>query len=102
MHNLILLQIYSRGAENIGLSLKTYSLPFIESIVEHLSIFNSKFQRDILEVREQINILNEEVENAMFYFRLTLDTSCMNTNKDIIRSNINNSYSKFKKDVKLL
>ncbi|MBL7130425.1 MAG: hypothetical protein ISS45_03330 [Candidatus Omnitrophica bacterium] len=81
-----------KGDETIGLSLKTYSLPFSESIVEHLSIFNSKFQRDIFEIRAQISILNEEVENAMFYFRLTFDPSCMNTNKDIIRSNINNGY----------
>lgn len=82
-----------KAAENIILSLKTYSLPFIESILEHLSVFDSKFQRDILEVRDQISILNEEIENAMSYSRLTFDPSSMDTNKDIISTNINSSYN---------
>ena len=28
----------------------------------------------------------------MFYFRLTFDPLCMNTNKDIIKTNLNNAY----------
>jgi hypothetical protein len=79
--------------DNISLSLKTYSLPFIESISEHLSIFEPEFQRKILEIQSQINILNEETEIATFYYRLTFDPLCMKTNTYIIRSNLKENYN---------
>jgi len=41
----------------------------------------------------QMNILNEENENAMFHFRLTFDASCMETNKDIIQANLKSAYT---------
>lgn len=49
----------SKAAKNISLDLKTFSLPFTESILESLSVFDSKFQRNILEVRAQSSILSE-------------------------------------------
>ena len=48
-----------KATENIGLGLKTFSLPFIEPILKHLSVFDSKFQKNIFEVRDQIITLNE-------------------------------------------
>lgn len=81
-----------KAKENIGLGLKSFSLPFTESILENIGIFDSRFQMDILNIRDQVILLNEEIELSMHYFHLTFDTSAMNTNGEIIRKNIKKSY----------
>jgi len=88
---------FLKAADNMSLGLKTFSLPFTESILEHLSVFDTEFQKDIFEVRDKIGLLNEEIENAMFYFRLTFDPTCMNVNKDIIRINLKDDYTNIQK-----
>lgn len=86
------LQDAMKAKENVGLGLKSFSLPFTESILENIGIFSSKFQKDILNIRDQIILLNEEINLSMDYFHLTFDTSAMNTNGEIIRNNIKKSY----------
>lgn len=46
------LQNVFKATENIGLGLKKFSLPFTESILENIEIFDSKFQKDILNIRD--------------------------------------------------
>lgn len=86
------LQNIMKAKEGIGLGLKNFSLPFTESILENIEIFDSKFQKDILNVRDQIIMLNEEIKLSMEYFQRTFDTSTMDTNAEIIRNNIRKSY----------
>lgn len=81
-----------KAKENVGLGLKNFSLPFTESILENIGIFDSRFQMDILNIRDQVILLNEEIALSMYYFQLTFDTSAMNTNGEIIRNNIKKSY----------
>ena len=81
-----------KAPEGICISLKKHSLPFIESISEQISVFEPKFQKEIFEIQAQVNILNEEIENAMYSYRLTFDPSSMKTNKDIINQNITKCY----------
>lgn len=96
------LQDEIKEKENVGLGLKTFSLPFTESILENIEIFDSKFQKDILKVRDEIIILNEEIELAMYYFRLTFDTAAMNTNAKIIKINIKRGYEIIQDRCKLI
>jgi len=79
----------NKAKEGIGLSLKKYSLFSTGSILDNLHLFDSAFQRDILEIKFQMSIFNEEVENAMFYHRLTFDPTAVGANKDIIHKNVN-------------
>jgi len=83
----------SKAEDDISISPKKYSLPYTESILEYLSVFDSNFQKNIFDIRTQINFLNDDIENSSFYFRLTFKPSCMNLNKEIIRSNLNNCYN---------
>ena len=41
--------------------LKTYSLPFFESHMGSLGIFDTRFQRRLIEIRTQIFLLNEDI-----------------------------------------
>lgn len=91
-----------KAKENAALGLKTYLLPFTDSVLDSLSIFDPKFQRDILEIRAQVSILNEEIENAMFYFRLTFDPSALSVNRNTIEVNLNNSYKLIERQSKIV
>jgi len=83
---------YLQAGENDGMGLRRFSLSFTDSILESLSVFDPKFQSDILEIRTQVGFLNELVEDAMFYFRLTFDPDAIKINSEPIRNNMNNCY----------
>lgn len=75
-----------------SLGLKTYSLPVLDASLEDISIFDLKFQKNILEMRTQVDFLNQEIENCMRYFFLTFDPTSMGTNKNILELNIKNCH----------
>jgi len=84
--------ILLKANEGIGLSLKKFAFSSADSIIESLSLFNSEFQRDIIEIKFQINALNQEIENAEYYHRLTFVPSNMETNAEAIKGNIKAIY----------
>ena len=51
-----------------------------------------KIQRLISQVRGSLSILNEEADNARFYFEKTFDSSLDEQNQKIIKSNLDYSY----------
>ncbi len=75
-----------------GLAIKKYDMPFINENYKDLCLFDMKFQKDISEVRCQLNILNEQIDNARFYFEKTFDSSLSDSNSKIINSNLEQSY----------
>jgi len=93
---------FLKAPDNVDLSLKTFSVPFIESILADLSVFDSEFQSGIFEIRDQISVLNEEIENGTFYFRLSFDPAAMNTNGEAIRKNLNSAYNNIQERCKLI
>ncbi|MCK5580315.1 MAG: hypothetical protein KAJ18_03490 [Candidatus Omnitrophica bacterium] len=76
----------------ISLSLKEYQLFSSNYILENLSLFDSAFQKKILDIKFQVNVFNEEVKNAIYFYRLTFDVSSMNVNKDTILENMRSTY----------
>lgn len=92
----------SKAVQSRGLALKTFSLSFTEAAFEYLMFFDSKFQNKIFEVRDQISILNEEIDDARHYFRLTFNPLCMETNSDIIDTNIEKSYAQIQERCKII
>lgn len=88
--------------ENISLGLKKYSLSFIESTLECLSMFGPGFQGEILEICEQLNMLNQEIESSIFFYKLTFDSSCMKINGDIVRKNLKNTYERIQSGSKII
>ena len=83
----------TKAETDVGLKLKTFSMPFTESVMGQLGIFKSEFQRKIFEVVAQVNILNEDIETATFYHRLTFDASSATNNMNIIKGNLTVSYN---------
>lgn len=86
-----LISVYKSEGKS-GLSLKKYSLPFIESILKDLGVFDANIQKEVLYVRDRLDILNEEIEFAMFFYKLSFDPSVMEANNQGVNANINKSY----------
>ncbi len=75
-----------------GISVKKYTLPYLESKVGELSLFNNKFQRTALDILSSLHIYNEEVEEARFYFRLTYQPDLSEGNYDRASYGVEASY----------
>ena len=83
--------------EESGLSLKKFFLPFLESKMGSLPVFGNEFRTLVFEIRSQIQILNEEIDNAQFYFRKTFDSSMSAENHKIVRLNLKSCYNNIAK-----
>ena len=89
----ILSAIYARiSSEGRSMSIKVFSLPYLDSRISLISSINRNDQRRIIEIRAQIAILNEMIEEARFYHKKTFDSSMSPENHDIVRKNIDDTY----------
>lgn len=75
-----------------GVTLKSVNLPFLDSKISQLSLFDISLQNQLLHLRYHINSLNEEMEQARYYYRMTFDSSLTEENFHIISSNLEVSY----------
>jgi hypothetical protein len=86
--------------EESGLSLKKFYLPFLESRIDSLPVFSDKFRTLVFEIQSQIQMLNEEIDNAQFYFRRTFDSSMNAGCHKIVRQNLRSCYENIERQVR--
>jgi hypothetical protein len=91
-----------KASANSSLGIKTFSLPVIDALLGDISIFDTDFQRKLLELRSQIDILNQEIEYCMQYFFLTFDPTSMATNSNTLNTNIENSHKQIANRCKIV
>jgi len=77
-----------------ALSLKKFFLPFLDSNLSHLPLFDVKFQSLVLEIRTKLTLLNEEIELGRFFYEKTFDSSLTTENHRIVTDNLNELYRK--------
>lgn len=75
-----------------GYSLKKYELPFLDSKIVNLTVFDESFQNHILEIKTQLKLIHEEIDQAKFYFEKTFDSTLSTENYQTIRDNLEDSY----------
>jgi len=75
-----------------GLTVRKFSYPFIDANYGDLHMFDIGFQKNILEIREQIKNINDEIDNARFYFTKTFDSGLSKGNAIIVKKNLESSY----------
>lgn len=83
-----------------GLALKKYVVPLLDSRISSLWFFDGGFQRLLLEVRNELNLLNEEVDQARYYFGLTF-TKLEGDNYARVNSNLTNCYRQMAERAKI-
>ncbi len=83
---------YNKPNQLSALSLKKLYLPFLDSKISDLSLFDINFQRYLLEIKTQITFLNDTIELSNFYYQKTFDSSLNGDNYEIIDHNLKNTY----------
>jgi hypothetical protein len=77
-----------------GLSLKSYELPFLNSQVHKLGICSTAFQRQVLQIKAQLDLFNAEAGFLMRQFELTFDASLDTTTVARVQANLQSGYGK--------
>jgi hypothetical protein len=75
-----------------GYRLIPYLLPFLESQISSLTIFNLSFQKDLIKIKVKISLLNELITTSRFYYDKTFE-NLSEYNHIIIKKNLANSYT---------
>ena len=60
----------------------------IDSNLINIGMLDSKFLAKLLEVKFQINVFNEEINNVNEYLKMTFNSNITNTNHQIITKEI--------------
>ena len=88
--------------EETGLSLKKFYLPFIEAKTDFFPVFGDGCRNLLFQIRFQIQALNEEIDNVLFYFRKTFDSSMSPVNHEIVRKNLTHGFENLARQTKLI
>lgn len=78
-----------------ALALKKHSLYFLEANVALISKFTPLLQAQLLEVKTRIGYMNQTVDEANYYFRLSFQNEISSTNYEIANSNMIGSYKMY-------
>lgn len=70
----------SRAEADMGLTLKRYSVSFIENHLPDITSFPTGYQSHIHEFRNHFIILNQEIDGALQYQKMTWDSSMTEEN----------------------
>jgi len=73
-------------------SLRRISVPFLDSKICDLSLFDNLFQNQLIEIRTRIDFVNEYIEMTRFYFEKTFDSSISAENHMIIAADLSKCY----------
>ena len=89
------LALHSKAAPEGGISLKKYQVPLLDSKISSLASLSTSLQNHLLELKTHLSLLNEEVDEARYYFRLTFQSSVTGENHDRVNENLTSCYKKY-------
>jgi len=76
-----------------ALGLKKFDAPFLEAHLSDLHLFPIEFERRARELSARLKMLNEDVDQAWYFFTKTFDASLSSENLEIIRGNLEETCS---------
>ena len=79
--------------KSVGLSLKKYNLAFLNSRMSDLTLLNVKLQSILLNIRDRLNMMNEEIEFTMKHHYMTFDSSISSENHQRLIGQIQENHS---------
>ena len=91
-----------KAAPEVGLSLKKFHLPLLDSRISFISSLDAALQNQLLEVKTHLNVLNEEVDQARFYYNLTFQSNITDKDHDRAVENLVNCYKQFGERAKII
>lgn len=84
--------MYGKAISLGAVALKKYNIPLLDANIGALVVLPSDFQNLLIEIKTQIGILNEQVDEAKFFYKKTFDSGISKENYKILQHNIRNTY----------
>jgi hypothetical protein len=81
-----------KAKEGVGSNLKTYRVSFLEMHLADVANLSVPAQRRIHEFRNQLDILNQEIQRAIEYMRMTFNSSLSEENHQIVKVDLEKGY----------
>jgi hypothetical protein len=75
-----------------ALAVKKYRLPYLEARLADLGGFDETSQATLIDIRTKVDLFNEEVDEARFYFKLTYDSEISDANLRLADESVSNTY----------
>jgi hypothetical protein len=76
------------------LSLKVYGLPFLESHLHRLDLYELETQRQLVEIRAGLQLFNQYADEAMHYHFLTFTSGIGKDHLDALLGNVETCYER--------
>jgi hypothetical protein len=90
---LIAISRHMRAEEGMGLSLKRFSAYLVESSLGAIHGFPAEYQRRVHEFRNHLSVLNQEIDRAIEWHRMTFDSSISSENHERLMKDLNGKYT---------
>jgi hypothetical protein len=74
-----------------GLNVKKYLVPYLDANVGELGVFDEESRAAILDIRAQLDLFNEEVDEARLNFRMTFEITDPGNHEAVVQ-NVENCY----------
>lgn len=84
-----------RSQGKSGITLKKYAVPLLDARLAVLTSLPTSIQVLLLEVRTHLRMLDEEVDDARYYFQLTFDPKVVGANRQAVEQNLENAYRQY-------
>jgi hypothetical protein len=75
-----------------GRSIKKDALPFLNSNISYLPLFDTELHKMLVEIRSHNNIMNGEIDQSEYFYKMTFDMNLDNNNRAIINQSLDKSY----------
>jgi hypothetical protein len=81
-----------RAAAGVSLIFRRYQLSFLDKHIDQLSHLDVAAQAKLLDIRTQLALLTEMVDEAQYFYRLTFQSNLTDTAKGALDKNIDQSH----------
>jgi len=65
-----------------AITLRKYTTPFLDFRIGSLSMFPPSYQLKLFEIKSQLGLLNDRIEDSKFYYRMTFEPNISTENYD--------------------
>ena len=72
--------------------LRKYSVPFMDNVIHQLSILKSEILLQMVEIRAQIELYHDHIDNWRHFFDLTFDPSISGDNRQSVENNLDKCF----------
>lgn len=83
---------HQRAQPGDALGVKKYRIPYLDSNIGDLGIFDEQSRAALLDIRVQLDFFNDEIDQARLYHKMTFDLSGSEKNHAIACQSLDNCY----------